>query len=44
LKIWIKFFGLSIFENLNLENGHPIHKIYKMHIRLKSISIKMNFK
>jgi len=44
LKIWIRFFGLSIFENLDLENEYPMHKIYKMWIRLKSKFIKMDFK
>jgi len=32
------------FENLDLENGYLIHKIYKMYIRLISTSNKMNFK
>jgi len=44
LKIWIEFFGLSIFENLDLENEYSIHEIYKMWIRVKSKSIKMDFK
>ena len=43
-KWWLDFFGLSIFENLDLEMRYPIHKIYKMYIRLKSKSNKMNFK
>jgi len=44
LKIWIEFFGLSTFENLDLENEYSIHKIYKIYIRLKFKSIKIDFK
>ena len=39
---WI--FWIIHFENLDLENGYPIHKIYKMQIILKSKSNKINFK
>ena len=37
-------FWIIHFENLDLENGYPIHKIYKMQIRLISRFNKMDFK
>jgi len=33
-----------MFKNLDLENKYSIHKIYKMYIRLKPRSIKIDFK
>lgn len=43
-KIWIRFFGLFIFKNMDLENGYQIHKICKKQIKLKFGSNKIDFK